>query len=66
MGFWSGGDPELTAKKDILRHLWYKKVVLLKHGCRARGQKELPWGLDWLRTVELEEVKSKGKPPEEL
>ena len=32
------------AKKEFLRHLWCKKVVLLKHGDRTRGQKELHWG----------------------
>ena len=32
------------AKKEILRHLWYKKVVLLKHRDRTREQKELHWG----------------------
>ena len=32
------------AKKEFLRHLWCKKVILLKHGDRTRGQKELHWG----------------------
>ena len=27
------------------RHLWCKKVILLKHGDRTHGQEELPW--DW-------------------
>lgn len=36
------------AQKEFLRHLWYQKVVLLKPGDRARGQKELPRGQkDW-------------------
>ena len=47
MGFWSGdGGPELTAKKGFLRHLWYKKVILLKHRDRTHGQKELHWGCE--------------------
>ena len=33
-----------TAKKKFLRHLWCKKVNLLKHRDRTRGQKELHWG----------------------
>ena len=32
------------AKKKFLRCLWYKKVVLLKHGDRICGQKRLHWG----------------------
>ena len=32
---------EQTAKKDFLKHLWCKKVVLLKHRDRTHGQKEL-------------------------
>ena len=32
------------AKKEFLRHLWCKKVVLLKHGDRTGGQKEVHWG----------------------
>ena len=38
--------PELTTKKEFLRHLWCKVVVLLKHRDRIRGQEEwLPPGL---------------------
>ena len=33
-----------TAKKEFLRFLWCKKVVLLKHGDRTCGQKGLHWG----------------------
>ena len=33
------------AKKEFLRHLWCKMVVLSKHGDRTGRQKELPpWG----------------------
>jgi len=32
------------AKKEFLRHLCCKKVVLLKHRDRTHGQKELHWG----------------------
>ena len=32
MWFWSGGGLELMAKKEFLRRLWCKKVILLKHG----------------------------------
>ena len=32
------------AKKEFLRHLWGKKVILLKHRDRTRGQKDLHWG----------------------
>lgn len=36
-------------KKEFLRHLGYKKVVLLSHGDTTRGQKELHWACDqWL------------------
>ena len=45
MGFWSGGSPELMAKKEILRHLWCQKVILLKQGDRIRGQEELHWAV---------------------
>ena len=30
-------------EKEFLRCLWCKKVVLLKHGDRPCGQKELHW-----------------------
>ena len=42
---WWGG-PELMAKKEFLSRLWCKKVIVLKHGDRTRGQKELHWGCD--------------------
>ena len=32
------------AKKEFLRYLWCKKVILLKHRDRTHGQKELYWG----------------------
>ena len=32
-----------TAKKEFLRFLWCKKVVLLKHGDRTVRQKEPRW-----------------------
>ena len=37
-------------KKEFLRHLWCKIVVLLKHGDRTHGQEGLlPWGYEgWL------------------
>ena len=39
-----GGGPEPRANKELLRHLGCKKVTLLKHGDRTRGQEELHWG----------------------
>ena len=37
-------------KKEFLRRLWCKMVVLLKHGDRIHGQEELlPWACEgWL------------------
>ena len=58
MGFWSGGGPESTAKKEFLRRLWRKKVILLKHGDCTGVVKSV-----WLYTMELGEVKTKGRPP---
>ena len=50
------------AKKEFLRCLWCKKVILLKHGDRTRGQKELHWGCEeWLVIYYgVREVKAKG------
>ena len=46
--------PEPMTKKEFLRQLWCKMVVLLKHGDRTCGQEELlPWA--WLYTWELGE-----------
>ena len=42
----SDGVLEKTAKKEFLRRLWCKKVILLKHRDRIRGQKELHWGCE--------------------
>ncbi|XP_047718586.1 zinc finger protein 770 isoform X3 [Prionailurus viverrinus] len=40
MQFWSGGGAlEPMAKKEFLRHLWSKKVILLKHGDKTMGRK---------------------------
>ena len=39
MGFWSEGGSELMTRKEFLRRLWSKKVMLLKH-----SPEELPWG----------------------
>ena len=38
---WGAGP---MAKKEFLRRLWWKKVVLKKHRDRICGQKELHWG----------------------
>ena len=42
--------PQLTTKKEFLRHLWFKMVVLLKPKARTCGQEErLPWACEgWL------------------
>lgn len=34
------------AKKEFLRRLRCRKVILLRHQDRTRGQKELPWGCE--------------------
>lgn len=66
MMFWGDGecpwDPEPTAKKEFSKTSLVQKVILLKHGDRIRGQKELPQTLqrDWLYAWELGEVKSRG------
>lgn len=49
MWFWNTGDilwGELTTKKQFLRHVWCKIVVLLKQGDRTGGQKELHWAYE--------------------
>ena len=51
--------PEQTPKKEFLRRLWCKQVVLLTHRDRTRGQKELHWGhrlLSAWREVDRETV----------
>ena len=51
------------AKKEFLRHLWYKKVILLKHGDRPCGQKKLLyWGCEGRLNIYLGEgeIKTKG------
>ena len=72
MGFRADG------QERILEDVFGAKVILLKHGDRTHGQKELHWG-NWLYTMELGEVRQKGgllkdfdmlkrtpKPPEAL
>ena len=57
MQFWSGGEgPEPMAKEEFLRHLWCKKVVLLK-----QGQKELHWGCEEWLIIHPEVGGAKGK-----
>ena len=35
----------MTAKKEFLRHLWCKKLVLLKHRDRPKGRKSCCTGV---------------------
>ena len=44
LGCWALAEP--TARKEFSRRLWCKKVILVKHGDRTRGQEELRWGRD--------------------
>ena len=50
------------AKKEFLRLLSCKMVVLLKHGDRTHGQKELHWCSEeqLIIHLELREVRKKG------
>ena len=64
-GFWGDGGLELRARQNS--GFGAKKVMLLEHGDRTRGQEEGPWGSEhWLYTKELGEVKTTGRPPEGL
>ena len=57
MGSKAGGQERILG-----RHLWCKKVVLLKHGDGTLDRKSYPGTTrrDWLDTVELGEVRSRG------
>lgn len=59
---------EPMAKKEFSRHLWCKKVNLLKHRARPVGRKGCTGVMksDWLYTMELGEAKARGRPPEGL
>ena len=61
MRFWGDGSSELTAKNSS-RHLWCQKVILLKHRAGPMGRKSCTGVVksDWLYTMELGEVKSRG------
>ena len=66
MGF--GGDGGVRSwwpRRHSWRCLWCKKMILLNHGDRTRGQKELHWGCEvWLIIYHgLEGGKVKGKFP---
>ena len=62
MGFWNGRGSELTARKEFLRLLQHKKVILLKYGDRPMVIKSCTGVVksDWLYTMELGEIKSRG------
>ena len=49
------------AKKDFLRCLWFKNVVLLKHGDGTHGQEELHWGCEETLIIYLGVGRGKGK-----
>ena len=68
-GFWSDGDPELMAKEEFLRRLCCQKTGdFITAGDTTRGQESCPGVVhsDCLHTMESEEVKAKGRPPEGL
>ena len=54
--------------KEFLRCLWHKKMILLKHGDRILGRKSCNGVVrsDWLYSMELGQVKAKGRPPKGL
>ena len=56
---WSGADGQERILEDVFGA---KKMILLKHGNRTPGQKELSWGCEeWLVLYYgVGEVKSKG------
>ena len=61
-GFGMAGVRSWWPRKNSWRCLWCKKVILLKHRNRTRGQKELHWGCEeWLLICcGVGEVKAKG------
>ena len=56
------------AKKEFLRCLWGKKVILLKLGDRTRGHKEVLHRdcMEWLIIYLVFESKEKGRYPKGL
>ena len=65
MRLWSGGGPELTAKKEFLRHPWCKKSDFIQAQGQDRWAERAARGVvqsDWLYTMELGEVKAKDLP----